>query len=82
MVNGDNTIWNTRANYKVGKFKVGAMYLKGDDDSLKKLSTPMRMTMAISSTWAGMEQNPPKQVLGASLPNTITLVHQPKSIRP
>lgn len=40
MVNGDNTIWNTRANYKVGKFKVGAMYLKGDDDSLKKTKYP------------------------------------------
>ncbi|WP_303063505.1 S-layer homology domain-containing protein [Acidaminococcus massiliensis] len=31
---GDAKIWTVGANYKAGDFKIGAMYLKGDDDTL------------------------------------------------
>ncbi|MGM9517795.1 MAG: S-layer homology domain-containing protein [Acidaminococcus sp.] len=31
-VKGDNKIWTAAANYKAGDFKIGAMYLKGDND--------------------------------------------------
>ena len=32
MVVGDNKIWTVGADYTTGKFNVGAMYLKGDND--------------------------------------------------
>ncbi len=32
---GDAKIWTVGANYKMGDFKLSAMYLKGDDDVLK-----------------------------------------------
>ena len=31
---GDNKIWTAAATYNSGKFSLGAMYLKGDDDLL------------------------------------------------
>lgn len=40
MVAGDNTIWDARADYKIGKFNFGAMYVKGDEDTLKNTKYP------------------------------------------
>lgn len=35
----DNRLWSVEAKYKIGDVQVGATYLKGDDDTLKGLTT-------------------------------------------
>ena len=61
IVTGDNHIWDLRANYKVGKFQAGAMYLKGDKDDLKSTYTndPDEDGYIFNLAWAGAKASDP-----------------------
>ena len=57
---GDNHIWDLRANYKVGKFQAGAMYLKGDKDDMKSdYKDPSDDGYIINLAWAGAKASAP-----------------------
>ena len=58
---GDNHIWDLRANYKVGKFQAGAMYIKGDKDDLKSTYTsdPDEDGYIIHLAWGGAKASTP-----------------------
>ena len=62
IINGTDKIWDVSAKYNVGKFNLGAMYLKGDDDTLKdygKYKDADDDGYVVSMGWAGAKASDP-----------------------